>query len=803
MTKLIPIIKKFLDTQLDFRVRLFNVLAMAGTVISFFITITAVFVNAGIVNILTGVLSTVVSFLLLYYSYRSGRYQLCYMIVIIVIFLILFPIFFFSAGGYHSGMPTFFVFAVAFTVFMLEGKKGFIMSAVELVIYIIICVIAKLYPQTVNWYKTDTDILVDIIISFVIVSLSLGITLFLHFRLYNQQQKELVTAREEAIRFSNAKSNFLANMSHEIRTPINVILGMNEMILRETDSEYIKNYSLNIQNAGKTLLLLINNVLDVSRIESGKLSIAEEDYSTFELTNELSVTGLELTGKYGLTFKCEIDETLPSVLTGDFIHIKQIVTNFLSNAAKYTKHGGVTLSFDQIIDDNLNDNDSNKILFRITVADTGIGIKPEKIPFLFDAFVRADMPSNKYIEGTGLGLAITKQLTELMEGYINIESVWGEGSVFSVVIPQKVRDNVPFVNRSSFDIQKEKPRDNSFIAPGGTVLLVDDNKENLQVLKLLLSNTMLRTDTAESGLECLRAVENSNYDAILMDYMMPDMDGIDILRKLKKIKGFNIPVLALTANVGVGVKQRLLDEGFSAYISKPIMWRELESALISFLPENLVILNMSESCDVISHEEKNLLTTELARSGIVLDEGLRYLSGNIIQYKKLVEFFIENFESNENEVIQLVKKKDWLNLKFRVHSLKSKARAVGAINLSNTAAKLEMQCTANNEIYIEAILPTLYYEWRLVFNSLTEFADRFNNVLTNKENETSFALDELFPLLKHNRLTEAIEVLDGLIAFSDSEEIKLRLKEIKTKVKEVEFREAERLAKLLGGKAYE
>ena len=281
---------KFLAKQLDFRVRLFNVLAMAGMTIGITMAVAGLFTKIGFWNILVNLISAAFAFCLLYYSYRSGKYQQCYMFTTIIIFLILFPVLFFISGGYHSGMPSFFVFAVLFTAFMLEGRKMIVMASIEMLVYIGICLAAYAYPQSVRFFQTEQELLTDIIIGFSSVSLALGVTLSIHFGMYNKQQRELEAAREEALRLSKAKGNFLANMSHEIRTPINVMLGMNEMLMRERGSERIRDYSLNIQNAGKTLLALIDNILDMSKIESGKLEIVSENYQTADLIDDLDMS---------------------------------------------------------------------------------------------------------------------------------------------------------------------------------------------------------------------------------------------------------------------------------------------------------------------------------------------------------------------------------------------------------------------------------------------------------------------------------------------------------------------------------
>ncbi len=788
---------KFLDKRLDFRVRLFNVLAMAGMTIGMIMAVLGVFTNAGFWNILVNLIAAVFAFCLLYYSYKSGKYRQCYMFTTIIIFLIFFPVMFFSAGGYHSGMPSFFVFAILFTVFMLEGKKIIVMTAIEMLVYIGICLVAYAYPQSVHFFKTEQELLTDIIIGFPCVSIALGITLFIHFKMYNKQQQELETAREEALRLSEAKSNFLANMSHEIRTPINVMLGMNEMVIRERSLEQVRDYSRNIQNAGKTLLTLIDNILDMSKIESGKLEIVSENYQTADLIDDLVMIGMERVSRYGLEFEVQADENLPCGLTGDFIHIKQVAANFLSNAAKYTKQGGVTLSFAQ-----KPGNAPDEIQLCISVSDTGIGIKEENIALLFDAFTRGDLKAHRNIEGTGLGLAIAQNFTDLMQGYIDVKSRLGHGSVFSVEIPQKVHNKTP-LHKRTITAKEEAEGEGSFIAPGGNVLVVDDSAENLLVVKSLLSRTLLRVDTVTSGKECIKAVAKKQYHVILMDYMMPDMDGIDTLRALKEILGFDTPVVALTANVMAEVRQTLLNAGFIEYLSKPIIWKDLEEMLIGLLPADLITVNNRCAQNQIPAKIKNELARDAAVFGIILAEGLSYLSGDLLQYKNLAVFFVENYEKSRQEAAKAEAQNDWQSLKFTVHSLKSKARAVGAVNLSDTAAKVEKQCIEENDTYKEITMPILYYEWSRAQEGLKQLVAALDELTagTIEAENTAISMDELLILLKHNRQPDALAALDRMIALSHSTDFIERLREVRKKVDEIEFREAERLLLAMGGDA--
>ncbi len=706
---LIFIKNKLLNRHLDLRIRLFSVLAIVGTIISLLAAVSVIFTKLGMENFLLNLLSAGLSCGLLVYSYRTGKYRLCYLITIVIVFMILFPAMFFSSGGYHSGMPSFFVFAIVFTVFMLEGKMALIMSALEIIIYVGICVFAYFNPDTVSFFQTETDVLLDIIIAFAAVGVSLGITMYLQFRMYNVQRRELEQAKEEALALNEVKTTFLANMSHEIRTPINVILGMNEMILRESQPEQIARYGANIQNAGKTLLTLISNILDVSKIESGKLELIKESYKTSQLISDLSMIGHERAAKHGITFTTEADETLPSVLYGDFIHIKQVVVNFLSNAVKYTEEGSVTLSFSQ-------KNADDQMILRIIVKDTGIGIDKNNLKYLFQAFTRGNLPSHRNIEGTGLGLAIAKELTELMNGKIYVDSVLGVGSTFMVEIPQRIENSTP-IGKWECAESTVRPDESRFVAPTGNILMVDDNKENLEVIKLLLKRSLLQIDTAASGSECLLAAGSKQYNIIFMDYMMPGMDGIETLKQLRT-SGVNTPVVALTANAVAGAREMFLTSGFAAYLSKPVMWRELEDVIIKLLPKEFVRLNTKDpimNAEIIENLRKRLLNYDIS-----IDEGLKYVSGDLAQYKALTDIFTEYFDESRTEIETLFMAKDFDNLTYSIHSLKSKALAVGAVELSEIAVKMEKHLRRDDGAYAEAALSLLMFEWRRVVAGFLE-----------------------------------------------------------------------------------
>ncbi|WP_270392459.1 response regulator [Butyribacter intestini] len=414
--------------------------------------------------------------------------------------------------------------------------------------------------------------------------------------------EEAEKAKAEAIAAAKAKSVFLANMSHEIRTPINAILGMDTMILRESDDKDILEYAGNIQSASQTLLSLINDILDFSKIETGKLELVQGDYALSSLINDVYHMLLGKAKEKGLALNVDSDKNLPAKLYGDEVRIRQIIVNILNNAIKYTEKGSVTLKVgmsEQQNADAINNNNvtgsqpAKNIIITFTISDTGIGIKSENISHLFDSFSRFDENKNKHIEGTGLGLAITKQLTKLMNGKINVTSKYGEGSVFEVSIPQKIVSDLKIgdISEKYNATPDKKKKKASFTAPDAKVLVVDDVKMNINVFKALLKRTKISVDSAMSGPEALEMIKDNKYDIIFLDHMMPDMDGIETYKHMKELEenpNKDTTVIMLTANAIMGAKEEYLGIGFSDYLSKPVQAAKLEAMILKYLPEELV-----------------------------------------------------------------------------------------------------------------------------------------------------------------------------------------------------------------------
>ncbi|MBE5938430.1 MAG: response regulator [Lachnospiraceae bacterium] len=396
-----------------------------------------------------------------------------------------------------------------------------------------------------------------------------------------EDMRKLSDAVEEAEKSNHAKSVFLANMSHEIRTPLNGIIGMNEMIIRETKEEETRKSASVVLSSGKILLALINDILDFSKIESGKMDIVDVDYSMSKVINNITSMIKVRAEDKGLAFELKIEDGLPDKLYGDDIRLKQIITNILTNAVKYTQKGKVTLYVGyKLIDDY-------HIELVISVTDTGIGIKQENMESLFRSFERLDMLHNRSIEGTGLGMTITSRLLDMMNGMISVESEYGKGSTFQIIVPQIVRDINSRVDfNESEDVNVQKIIDDKTVFDGAEILVVDDNKINLMVAEKMLKNLGCKVDCALSGMAGIRKACDKTYDIIFLDHLMPELDGVEILHMLNENpdnSNTDTPVIIMTANAISGVKDYYIGEGFTDYVPKPIDREHLKKVISKYL----------------------------------------------------------------------------------------------------------------------------------------------------------------------------------------------------------------------------
>lgn len=541
-------------------------------------------------------------------------------------------------------------------------------------------------------------------------------------------------ARRQAQEASKQKSTFLANMSHEIRTPINSIIGMNEMILRENTDPKIREYAQEVANSGRLLLGLINDVLDFSKIEAGKLDIVSAPFETAVFINDIEQLLKERAGNKHLRSEFIISRDIPAEISGDEVHLKQILVNLISNAVKYTHEGSVTLSIDfseAVAEDTID--------LRMSVIDTGIGIRQENLDRLFEIFTRVDERRNSSIEGTGLGLSIVKSLVDAMGGTIDVESSYGAGSTFTVTLPFMVVDPTPIgdINAEGRELGRTEKYVEKFHAPEAHILAVDDNLVNLKVVCELLKATRIKIDTASGGRECVYMCRDKQYDLILMDHRMPDPDGIETLRLLRDdFGGLNAatPVIVLTANASAGVKDKYVAEGFVDYLSKPINSKMLETVIMKHLPENLVItdfnVNDAKVNNISGTTSPESVPDEPAKSELSTADRLRAVKdmdydatastyGNSEEFMvTLLSTIVEEGYNKISRMETAFRDKDYKNYRVDAHAAKSDMATIGATVMSERAKAHEYAVRDENYSFIEQDCSAFLEEYRRVLDSI-------------------------------------------------------------------------------------
>lgn len=522
------------------------------------------------------------------------------------------------------------------------------------------------------------------------VGLCIGLA-FLFFMAVIQTGRDLLELEKEkqiAVAASESRTMFLANMSHEIRTPINTIVGMNEMILRENLDNDTREYAENIENASKLLMGLIDDILDFSKLDAGKLEIYENPYNVIAMLKDVFLGASVRLEDKALEVKLDIDENVPTILNGDEIRIKQIFNNLLTNAIKYTVEGSIAISLKGI-------SEEIGFMLEFTVADTGVGIKEEDIPTLFDSFSRMEMKRNKYIQGTGLGLSITKQLVDNMGGTIKVDSVYGKGSTFTVTIPQLIVDDTPIGNfeEAYFSLKDEgKLRETIRFGSEQSVLIVDDNEMNLRVMSALLGKTGLKLDFASGGNECVEKCKEYKYDLIFMDHMMPEPDGIEtlhIIREDTEGKNRDTKVIVLTANAIKGAAEQYQAEGFVDYITKPVEYARLEQLLIKYLADSTI-----EDDNKIADNDSN---DSQALYVLNKEEGLKYCGGLEDLYEEVLGHYIKNASEYKEELKICFEDKNWKDYARIAHTLKSNALTIGLPEFSKLAKEQEFAGKEANE----------------------------------------------------------------------------------------------------------
>ncbi len=653
-----------------------------------------------------------------------------------------------------------FIYAMCFSTILgfvfIDVKVSKFQFVQSFIIVIIAAAFISYYTgsqQTMLAYTFGTVVL--LVMNWVIVSMVIHIRF--QYRKNAEQERSLddmlkvVEAKcDEAQNATKIKSRFLAHMSHEIRTPINAVVGMNEMILRESKDEEILKYASETKNAADSLLGIINDILDITRIEAGKLTPIYAEYKPAKLINDIyNMIRFKAQDKK-LDFIVVVDENIPCRLRGDDIRLKQIVTNLLSNAVKYTHEGSVTLKVKYIGD--------GKLYFSVT--DTGIGIKEENIEQLFTAFARMDEKINRSIEGTGLGLNITSSLLKMFDSELKVESEYGKGSVFSFVIFQEIISSEPMGKLALGSVEYEyKAYSADFTAPEARVLVVDDNEMNRKVFKNLLKKTKVIISEAPGGAECVEMVKKERFDIIFMDHMMPVMDGVQALERVRNDNDSlcrNVPVIALTANAVVGARDFYIEKGFDGFLSKPVDPQKLEKLIASKLTPSM-----------IAPTEEEAEITETVELPVINGIDWRYARINFDNDRSLLEtirMFRKSVVKDTEEIdgyFSTIDKAESLNsYRIKVHGMKSTASLVGIVRLAGMAMELEEAARCENIAVIKALHPIFVMNWKNYYN---ELAILFNEKQSLKNSdEHSEEILEIFEGIRNAAKMMDVDTLDEL-----------------------------------------
>ncbi len=780
--------KIYSDEERDIQERLFFVICVVGLLAYTFTVIASIFIGESGLNILIMLVGLLALVLIVFFIFKNKKIKFGEFFVSFLIVYILLPLIFFTGGGIYGGASMWFIFAILFISMAIQGKMRVFFQLSCALVAAVSYVVAYKNPDFVTFHTIDTAY-IDSLTQIIIIGLMVVIITQLTISMYREENRKAKKQKEEIDALNRAQNRFFSSMSHEIRTPINTIIGLNEMILREDISDEIAEDAGNIESASKMLLQLINDILDMSKLEAGEMKIIPSEYSLKDFISEIvGMFWIRLKEK-DLELVVNVDPTIPSGLIGDEVRIQQILINIINNAIKYTKEGSITLSVqcERTAPGNV------KLIYAVT--DTGIGIKKENISHLFSAFSRADDEENKYVEGTGLGLSIVKQLVDLMDGEVTVNSIYTQGSTFIVSIPQQISDetelgDVDFLNRHMANRREDYSQ--SFEAPEARVLVVDDNHANIIVMKKLLRDTKVMIDSAESGADALSLTLENSYDVIFMDHLMPEMDGITCLHRIRnQIGGMSreAKVVALTANAGSDREAFYIKEGFDAYLLKPVNGVTAERMLLSMLPEKMVKLINADAELLVEHGEhtysKNkkkpvVITSESV--GDLPQELIEELNIPIISYGIHTEegYFVDGKEVDSKGVI------DYMDHRGKVaHSESPKVREYETffaeqLSHANNVIHITMTQGLNSDSYTEASEAAKSFENVMVLDSknfscgmgivileavrlasegvpFDGIVAKLNEFLTRVE--TSFIVDSLDYLTRAGRISKILSAL--------------------------------------------
>ena len=805
MRKLIGFIGHFFSPDLPTDLILFNII----TIIGFVGGIVAIPFNA--INGTSPALTVVIAIAIImdgiciYMANYRNRLKNSTIAVCFVVGVGLFPVMFFLTGGINSGMVCWLSMGIVFVFMLLDGMDFVFMLLTDLAIIIGCYVVSYYHPDYVIDLESKKSVFFDVVQSLLLSALAIGSIIkfqkSIYVGLYKQAsinnddllEKTLQAKKAEKLAqtATEAKSNFLANMSHEIRTPINTIMGMDEMILRETSEKVVEEYALDIKTASQNLLSLINDILDITKIESGKMGVVNGEYQFMSLMHDVLNNVTIRAKEKNLEIKLNISNDIPSEMLGDDVRIKQILTNIITNAVKYTQEGYIEISA------SCQRQYDNTVDLKFSVKDTGIGIKQEDIKRMFESFERLEENRNRNIEGAGLGMTITQNLLKMMGSSLEVESEYGKGSTFSFVISQEIinNENIGDFQQKLRQLTSNYEYSTSFEAPKARFLVVDDNAMNRKVFVALLKESKVKIDEAGSGTECLKMIQLEHYDMIFLDHMMPGMDGVETFKAMATLtnnKCLRTPVIALTANAIAGAKERYITMGFHGFLSKPVVPAQLEKMIRDFLPEDLLEYHETNQKD--EARRNRVRQVELPDvEGVDWDYALLHFPEVNMVFQTAIDFY-EAIEYERDSIARFYEDIDGNfpleDYRIKVHAVKSMANTIGATSLGGLAKILEYAARDNRLDRIKSLTPVLLEEMDIMKQRLS--------VLSSDVQKPSLEdLDELFALLEMVKMAirsqdseQADNMIKQVMSYSYPTELQSRLDHLNIHVQNLEYDEA-------------
>ncbi|SDB31531.1 His Kinase A (phospho-acceptor) domain-containing protein [Pseudobutyrivibrio sp. YE44] len=805
MKRLIGFIGHFFSPDLPTDLILFNII----TIIGFLGGIIAIPFNAinGTSPALTGVIAIaiVMDGICIYMANYRNRLKNSTIAVCFVVGVGLFPIMFFLTGGINSGMVCWLSMGIVFVFMLLDGMDFVFMLLTDVAIIVGCYVISYYHPDYVIDLDSRQSVFFDVVQSLLISAFAIGSIIkfqkSIYVGLYKQAsinnddllEKTLQAKKAEKVAqiATEAKSNFLANMSHEIRTPINTIMGMDEMILRETSEKVVEEYALDIKTASQNLLSLINDILDITKIESGKMGVVNGEYQFMSLMHDVLNNVTIRAKEKNLDVRLNIASDIPSDMIGDDVRIRQILTNIITNAVKYTREGYIEISA------SCKRNFDNTADLYFAVKDTGIGIKPEDIKRMFESFERLEENRNRNIEGAGLGMTITQNLLKMMGSNLEVESEYGKGSTFSFVITQEIvnNENIGDFEQKLKQLTSNYEYSTSFEAPNAKFLVVDDNTMNRKVFVALLKESRVNIEEASSGAECLSKIQREHYDMIFLDHMMPGMDGVETFKAMATLennKCMRTPVIALTANAIAGARERYLTMGFHGFLSKPIVPAQLEKTIRDFLPEDLLEYHETNRTD--EARKNRARQVELPEiEGVDWDYALLHFPETKMVFQTAVDFYEaidyekEQVASYYNEIDGNFPLEDY---RIKVHAIKSMANTIGATSLGGFAKILEYAARDNRLDRIKSLTPVLLEEMDIM-------KQRLSVLYSEVEKPKLEDMDELFALLEMVKMAirgqdseQADNMIKQVMSYSYPTELQPKIDHLNLHILNLEYDEA-------------